>query len=163
MPRESVTPDQHMVQQIEKGTGEPIGEPHLHRMPTVEVGWARDTMSVQVGLETPDHQSGQYHLVDHLYGSEETREAIAVAFEQLITQAGRRVVPIDGHEMATVPLDPATVGRLLLDAVVGANANVGHGGDRAHTGWYTHLTREGCNRLITVVRKARDSAFGKDA
>lgn len=30
-------------------------------------------------------------------------------------------------------------------------------------GWHVTLDREGCNRLITSLRHARDKAFGKDA
>lgn len=30
-------------------------------------------------------------------------------------------------------------------------------------GWHVTLDREGCNRLIRVVRRARDAAFGSDA
>ncbi len=30
-------------------------------------------------------------------------------------------------------------------------------------GWHVTLDREGCNRLIRSVRKARDSAYGPDA
>lgn len=30
-------------------------------------------------------------------------------------------------------------------------------------GWFGGLDREGCNRLIRSVRKARDAAFGADA
>lgn len=30
-------------------------------------------------------------------------------------------------------------------------------------GWFGTLDREGCNRLIRSVRKARDAAFGVDA
>ncbi len=31
------------------------------------------------------------------------------------------------------------------------------------TGWFATLDREGCNRLIRSVRKARDAAYGVDA
>lgn len=30
-------------------------------------------------------------------------------------------------------------------------------------GWFATLDREGCNRLIRSVRKARDAAYGVDA
>lgn len=34
----------------------------------------------------------------------------------------------------------------------------------AHSaGWWVHLDREGCNALIKKLRKARDSAYGRDA
>lgn len=31
------------------------------------------------------------------------------------------------------------------------------------SGWYIHLDRDGVNRLIRTLRKARDQAFGSDA
>lgn len=32
-----------------------------------------------------------------------------------------------------------------------------------HDGWYVQLDREGINRLIRSLRKARDAAYGTDA
>ena len=31
------------------------------------------------------------------------------------------------------------------------------------SGWFVPLTRDGCNRMIRALRKARDAAFGADA
>jgi hypothetical protein len=38
----------------------------------------------------------------------------------------------------------------------------GRTGDAAE-GWFMQLDREGCNRAIRAIRKARDDAFGVDA
>lgn len=35
--------------------------------------------------------------------------------------------------------------------------------DEPFKGWFATLDREGCNRLIRALRKARDAAFGADA
>lgn len=35
--------------------------------------------------------------------------------------------------------------------------------DGKFNGWHTTLDREGCNRAIRALRKARDSAYGADA
>lgn len=35
--------------------------------------------------------------------------------------------------------------------------------DRYHNGWFAQMDRNGINRLIRALRKARDEAYGKDA
>lgn len=46
--------------------------------------------------------------------------------------------------------------RAMLDQLTGA------GELAAFTGLWATLDREGCNRLIRVLRRARDQAFGRD-
>jgi hypothetical protein len=43
------------------------------------------------------------------------------------------------------------------------NDSVGEGPWDPARGWFAHLDREGVNRLIRSLRKARDQAFGADA
>lgn len=164
MPRETVTP------RINLRGPDPEGG-HYVPLPTVEVGWHRDLGSVQLGLETPvrmvggDQSSGQHHLVDHLYA--DRVEDIGQHLIRLLDSIGRNITddnadPVNRPEH-NVELHPADLGRMVLDAVTGATPD-GNPGGHAFTGWYTHLgERAEVNRLITLLRKARDAAFGKDA
>jgi len=51
--------------------------------------------------------------------------------------------PFRWEQAASDPADPAV------------------GGD--FDGWFVHLDRAGCNRMIRALRRARDSAYGADA
>ena len=54
-------------------------------------------------------------------------------------------------------------GRGLPDVqIASTNPTAGGPHDSAY-GWFAHLDREGVNRLIRALRKARDQAFGADA
>ena len=46
-------------------------------------------------------------------------------------------------------------------AVINTDIKSGHPGDSAR-GWFMQMDREGCNRAIRALRKARDDAFGRD-
>lgn len=48
-------------------------------------------------------------------------------------------------------------------AVASLNESVGDGPADPARGWFAHLDREGVNRLIRALRKARDQSFGADA
>lgn len=156
MPRETVRPELHADQlHVASAPGEEGLIPH----PTVEVTFQRDTPGVGIGLETPawrgvrgDLSSGQLSLADHLYA--DNAEQIGELMLASIERAGYQLTLRDDATRG-YPLDAPTLGRDVLDAVTGSA--------EGWTGWYTWLDRAGCNRLITVVRKARDAAFGKDA
>lgn len=48
-------------------------------------------------------------------------------------------------------------------SIASLNESVGDGPHDPARGWFAHLDREGVNRLIRSLRKARDAAFGADA
>ena len=51
-------------------------------------------------------------------------------------------------------------GRALLDVIEASQTNPGSG--PSYTGVWSTLNREGVNRLIRVLRRARDQAYGRD-
>jgi hypothetical protein len=46
-------------------------------------------------------------------------------------------------------------------AVINSLVKSEHPGDTS-AGWFMQVDREGCNRAIRALRKARDAAFGRD-
>lgn len=159
MPRETVTPA------LNTAGVQPDGG-HYVPLPTVEVGWQRDLGGVQVGLEVPSESDGVHHLVDHLYGADATMERIGEHVATLINGGSDGCVLDALHTLRTMPTrttkeqaeDVRTarriIGRHVLDAVTGAS--------EGYTGWYTHLDRGAVQRLIRLLRKARDAAWGAD-
>lgn len=164
MPRESVNP--RIYSGLSSASdGESAG---YVPMPTVEVGWTRDQGDVQIGLETPvrmvggDGSSGQYHLLDHLYGGQ--LEAIGALLHDKIRATGRVITDEYGDQenpAHQIEFTDELLGRMVLDAVTGADGK-GYPGPHGYTGWYTSVDRNGLNRLITLLRKAGAAAFGKD-
>jgi hypothetical protein len=114
------------------------------------VGWFPDR-DMQVGVETLDGRA----IVDVLYGSDEALERI-----------GRGAVNANLARMPEFGARPgvpesvlwAELGRGLLDVITGNPNDPGV----SYTGLWVTLDRYGCNRLIRALRKARDSAFGRD-
>lgn len=69
-----------------------------------------------------------------------------------------------GKDMSQVQISTANPDRLVASTV----ERVGHGGtvtvsEAPFDGWHADLDRESLNRLIRVLRRARDQAFGRDA
>lgn len=50
-----------------------------------------------------------------------------------------------------------------LGVQAGAKVSMSIDGDPDHTSLWMDLDRDGCNRLIRSLRKARDAAYGADA
>lgn len=112
---------------------------------TVKVGWRAD-QDVQVGVEQP----AGYSLLSQLYGDDAT-----------LTSIGNAVLDITGWraDMAAQgavvePWEPAELGRRVLDAIEGSALS--------HTGLWATLDRAGINRLVRLLRRARDAAYGRD-
>lgn len=159
MPRETVDPIRIPTSVLPDGEA---GDAVIRQMPTVQVGWQRELGEIQLGLETPFEQSGQYHLVDHLYA--DSVEAIGKTLVELLRSVGRDITDefSDQENPAhDVEVTDAVLGRIVLDAVTGADGH-GHPGASGWTGWYTHLDRRGAARLIRVLQKAAAGTFGKD-
>lgn len=104
----------------------------------VKVGWNQNK-AVQVGVENDEGRS----LIWLLYGNQ--LHEVAQGIKKLT----------DYPE--TWPQDGGLGGAVLnlFDTLSGV-------GERGYAGVWSDLDRQGCNRLIRLVRKARDAAFGKD-
>jgi hypothetical protein len=102
----------------------------------VRVGWDH-VGSVQVGVEAEGERSLFWALLGH------EPDALRTLGEQV-----RKGAALDYE-------DDESRARALLDTL----DTVSGGGYR---GVWSHLDRWGCNRLISVVRRARDAAFGRD-
>lgn len=114
----------------------------------VQVGWHPDGADVQLGVETVDGRS----LLTVLYGSDPQLERIG----NLVGDAGRKPLTKD---------DARAFGREVLDLIEGGSPPSAP--DEARPPWgydsvWARLDRHGCNRLIRMLRRARDSAFGAD-
>lgn len=115
----------------------------------VHVGWSHST--VQVGVETMDGRA----LVSVLYGTDDALERI-----------GRRAVergwpgPDVDERGGSVAAGEAyqAIGRTILDLVEGNPADVA----ASYTGPWCTLDRQGTNRMVKQLRRARDAAFGAD-
>jgi hypothetical protein len=109
----------------------------------VKVGWGVG-LDVQVGVEGDDGRSLFWLLLGshaELLGAE-VRRVVAEANE---TDSDGKVVPLGDFAIGQNVLN-------VLDVV-------SHGG---YAGLWADLDRRGCNELIRVLRRARDSAFGRD-
>ena len=86
----------------------------------------------------------------------------AIAVAESDAMAGR------GPWAGGAPVRPTRVEvgwqRGLMDVQIGSvNPEAGDDPHDPKRGWFVHLDREGVNRLIRSLRKARDQAFGADA
>lgn len=100
----------------------------------VKVGWAVD-QDVQIGVETDDQRS----LAWVLWGGDLDKLSREI-------EAATRVEYPTSEGLARAVLN-------TLDTITGV----------ACYGAWVNLDRAGCNRLVKLVRKARDAAFGADA
>lgn len=103
----------------------------------VRIGWDRFG-SVQVGVEGNEGRS----LLWLLYGDLQQR-----------TELGKIV-----DELAAIGLKDEELGAELLNRLDLLSGF----GDRGYVGVWSDLNRNGCNRVIKLIRKARDASFGKD-
>ncbi len=109
----------------------------------VRVGWRQDG-EVQVGVE----QAAGFSLVSVLYGDPKCMERIG-------TEVARQIGAAEPQTSDAA----ASWGRAILNIV---EASQPVPGSPSYTGVWSTLNREGCNRLIKTVRRARDAAFGRD-
>lgn len=107
----------------------------------LDVGWQADC-DVQVGIRTVDG----IHLVDEFYGQESVLQKIGDAM---------RNYALDEKNQAALNVGGTTLGRVVLDIVTGSDYGM-------ESLWW-HPDRTRINKLIRLLRKARDAAFGADA
>lgn len=113
----------------------------------LEIGWHRDGAgSVQVGIATGDGRT----IADHLSETPASEDSYVLTDAQL--DVFRAIASADKPEQTVVT--PELAGAVI--ALAAATARVA-----AFQSLWASLDWAGCNRLIKVVRLARDYAFGK--
>ncbi|HJS83638.1 MAG TPA: hypothetical protein VJ742_12465 [Nitrososphaera sp.] len=115
----------------------------------VKVGWHH---GVQVGIEGDDGRS----LLWLLYGSklgEIGRVARAAVEDAVLEECSCEHYPCEHTDKYE-----EFIGRSILNQL----DVLSDSGERGYAGIWSDLDRWGCNRLIRLVRKARDGAYGKD-
>ena len=124
------------------------------------IGWERDAQVVQVGIRTADGDSagtpGQHHIIDEVYGDVPTRTRIgALLIDRLQADLPGFMNPVDFKSSDEQAEYLADLGRMVLDSVTGS--------DPFGTSIWATMTRDGINRAVRLLRRARDAAFGADA
>lgn len=120
----------------------------------VRVGWSVDR-EVQVGVET----AAGFSLVSTLYGDQDALEVIGAAAVELVQRSTLHGVPAKTESEKSAFAQG--VGRALLDRIEASQSNPGDA--PSYTGVWSTLDRQGVNKLIRVLRRARDAAYGADA
>lgn len=118
------------------------GHPHTVNPYEVKVGWAVDC-DVQVGVEMPGHVIPQLLGVHAEYATNVEQTRAVADLGAVIREA------LDGLS----PTDDVGIGRAVSQALSKRFD---------HQGVWADLDRGGVNKLIKVLRRARDSAFGRD-
>lgn len=116
----------------------------------VRVGWSRDR-DVQVGVGEYEDRS----LLWVLFGDEENRKRLARALPALLADLPRNTGKIDD----TYQVSDEFIKSLFN--LIESKTGPGEQGYTLSSVWST-LDRDECNKLIRLVRKARDQAFGRD-
>lgn len=123
----------------------------------VRVGWMPEpTGHVEVGVET----AAGHSLLTMLYGDNQQLERIGKMLEQRGWPMPDRDTG-NGDSSEETAEDRRVAGRGLLDLIEGAIGPVDPE-NYSYTSVWASLDRAGCNRLIKIVRRARDAAFGRD-
>jgi hypothetical protein len=129
-----------------------IVTPSDHEFSQLVVQYNRDLASVGVGLE-PQGEVPGLHFVDAIYGSVPTQTEIGRIFAERIKKDRGIDIHAGYSEANAESVLNNELGRMILDAVTGSS-NL--------DGVWTWLDRAGVNRLVRLLRKARDAAFGRD-
>jgi hypothetical protein len=120
----------------------------------LRVGWSPDC-DVQVGVTV---QTDGATLLRQLYGSQEAAERIG-------RSAAKRGWPqaVDSDcDSDSERAEMVRIGREVLGVVEGTRAEDPEATGPGYSGVWSTLDRYSINRLIRSLRKARDSAFGRD-
>lgn len=109
-----------------------------------KIGWGVGG-AVQVGVEGDDGRS----LFWMLLGQADTLAAIGASVRAIAA------------EMTAPPVAATdeSIGRRLVDALDVLTVESHRG---SYQGVWAWLDRAGCNRMIAVIRRARDATFGRD-
>lgn len=118
---------------------------HLDPSPFLQVGWGRDLGEVQIAtLAGGDYDSSFATESDHTEGLSPRHllESLVEAHAFVGEYSPSRGVPVVEEFLRTVQKD--------MDGW-------------PRPGFWVDLDRDGINRLIRILRKARDAAYGADA
>lgn len=114
------------------------------------VQWHPDQMMVGLGMELPDDIPNR-HFVDAVYGNVPCQTKIGKIFFQRRRQDFPENIDFQTSDQEAEFFNQ--LGRDILDAVTGSELS---------DGLWTWMDRPHINRLIRLLRKARDAAFGRD-
>lgn len=118
----------------------------------VVVQYDKEQGPMGIGLR-PRQDRPSLHFVDAIYGDKETVALIGTIFrERMKTERNLDIHAGYGAANAESVLD-AQLGRYILDAVTGSTVS---------DGMWTYIDRSGGNRLVRILRKARDTIYGRD-
>lgn len=126
-----------------------------HQFADVVVQFDNQYPGVGIGLE-PCNEVPSLHFVDAVYGDAPTQTEIGRLFIKRLAELGINETSLDFKTSDAEAEWFNKVGRVILDSVTGSQPNNG-----LWTLW-TWLDRGSVNRMIRVLRKARDIAFGRD-
>lgn len=132
----------------------------------VRVGWQRD-QDVQLGVEVPEGQLIDEMFVTDLAAMKQIGGAVLDFVRRYLVSTGELPEPADPaaikalEQMGVFVSPPAPqdygvdhqLGCIIIDKINEV---------RPYASVWATLDRAGANRLIQVVRRARDSSFGKD-
>lgn len=121
----------------------------------VKVGWAADR-DVQIGVETDDGRSIAWVLW----------QSQAAELGRLVREPSWIQQQVDVAREQALDVDGANrlVGEQILNWLDGLGGVPREGDSQSiYTGVWSTLDRASCNRLIKLLRKARDAAYGADA
>lgn len=112
----------------------------------VIVGWSPDR-DVQVGVEFPSTT-----VATALYGNAENVTRIGTALSEALIFGGWIPPKLKEFDSPDENYPEYWIGTKIINLL----------DDDAYKGLWSLLSREDCNRLIKVVRRARDQAYGRD-
>lgn len=121
----------------------------------VLVSYGSHEMQVGVGLEMSSDKPN-HHFIDQIYGGTPTQTAIGKLFAQRLSDSdfdGKLYGP-DFQDSDSEAEWHNELGRAVLDAVTAS---------KQLDGLWSWFDRPAVNRLIRLLRKARDASFGADA
>jgi len=116
----------------------------------IVVQWNPDHMSVGIGLE-PRSEVPSQHFIDAIYGGVPSQTKIGKIFFEKRRQDFEEHIDFRSSDEEAEFYNH--IGRDILDAVTGSSSM---------DGLWTWLDRPGTNRLVRLLRKARDASFGRD-
>jgi hypothetical protein len=120
----------------------------------VVVQWNNDLMQVGIGLEpTTRPEVPTHHFMDRIYGGVPNQTRIGQIFFDTMNEIGLIHDQPDFQSRDEEAEWFNNLGRRILDSVTGS---------RPESGLWTWLDRPGVNRLIRLLRTARDKSFGRD-
>ncbi len=145
MPRESIYPS--TPQQTEDIEGNSLPQPFL-----LQVGWNRD-MDAQVGISLPDGET----FVNRFYGDTVQQSRIGERLRAWLIEGEYIPANYFPDEDSEDSFDEL-IGEEVVNVMDEVRGPIG-----VNDGLWVNLTRDMANRLIRLVRKARDGAYGSDA